>query len=272
MGSSSPVQSCCAREEDAEAFVTQLRTSSSTWLQEEAACSLADFARQKGSDRTKDWMPDAIPILIKAVTNGKSLELKEHAARALANLTVGDTVNSVRIVNAGGVQALVQLLSTELEDAQACRAQAARALGNLSVQNQVAATRVSEAGGVRTLLKALLEDPLDPGQPEDTLMLHAEAACAIANLAAADESCRKDILGNATAVPRLSMLAQGENPAARIPARRALTELAEQSPFAKQALSDADAKHELRLKLQALQQDGRQKFYGRVQSREQRSV
>lgn len=272
MGTSAVVQACCIHDLDAEACVEQLRTSSITWLQEEAACSLADFARQRGPDRPKDWMPDAIPILVKAVSNGKSLELKQHSARALANMTVGDTVNSVRIVNAGGVQALVDLLATKLDDAQASRAQAARALGNLSVQNQVAATRVSEAGGVRALVAALLEDQFPPDRPEDTLRLHAEAACAIANLSASDQSCRQDILGTATAVPRLSMLAQGENDAARSPARRALKELAEHSPFAKQALSEADSKNELRLKMQALQQDGWQKLYGRVQSRDNNAV
>mmetsp|Transcript_47074 Transcript_47074/g.84915 ORF Transcript_47074/g.84915 Transcript_47074/m.84915 type:complete len:252 (+) Transcript_47074:32-787(+) len=241
---------CCEGDQDADACMDTLQSSKSPYRQEEAASGLADLARVKASHRDKEWISHAIPILVEALTSGRSLGVQEQAARALANLTVADTVNSGRIVDAGGVPALVGLVSSTHDPSGSGRTQAARALANMSVANQVAAIRISEAGGVRALMTALLDEGAG-GWLEEGAFMHAEVAGAIANLAAADARICQEILGHVVAVPRLQMLAQSADEPVRAQARRALVDLSEQSARARQALQDADAFMKQRALIQA---------------------
>ncbi|CAE7232051.1 PUB12, partial [Symbiodinium sp. CCMP2456] len=109
------------------------------------------------AEHPSKWMSEAVPLLVEAVAAGETMELREHAARALANLPMCEMSNAHCIVEAGGVPPLVHLLAVE---SYGCRAQAARAVGNLCVASQEAAKRAMRAGVVRPLLAALLtEDP-----------------------------------------------------------------------------------------------------------------
>eukprot|EP00439_Symbiodinium_sp_Y106_P015863 s2105_g2.t1 len=203
--------------------------------QQQAAAGLASMARRKAEHPSK-WMSEAVPLLVEAVAAGETMELREHAARALANLPMCEMSNAHCIVEAGGVPPLVHLLAVE---SYGCRAQAARAVGNLCE----AAKRAMRAGVVRPLLAALLtEDPALNG-----INLAVEAALALANFSNADADCSEAVLQSAVAIPglrRLALTEAGQGAAAQ----RALQSLAQTSLRARQAL-DAVKSDEMKLKM-----------------------
>ena len=102
------------------------------------------------------------------MSSGQTAELRENAARALANLPMCDPGNTQHIIKAGGVQARVRLLGKEYP--YGCRTQACRAIGNMCVSSQVgwwgggrvcaqvAARELRQAGAVQPLLAALLTE------------------------------------------------------------------------------------------------------------------
>eukprot|EP00434_Breviolum_minutum_P038641 symbB.v1.2.034285.t3/scaffold4397.1/size40204/5 len=205
--------SVCCCHADATSVVEQLRHGRVLERQSAAAC-LASMARSKAwpggrqtgqnrggtcpfvqAQKETGWMPTA------AVTNGQTAELRENAARALANLPMCDAVMTNYIMKAGGVTALVRLVDPQYP--YGCRAQACRALGNMCVSSQAAAKEVRQAGAVQPLLRALFteEHPASTGPN-----LVAEAALAVANFASVDAQCRDVVLQSAVAIPGLQHL------------------------------------------------------------------
>ncbi|CAJ1347055.1 unnamed protein product [Effrenium voratum] len=174
---------CCCTVGDPDGCVEQLRTGRVV-EQQAAAAGIASIARRKVQRRSQ-WMADAVPLLVQAVTRGESMDLREHAARALANLPMCDAANAQTIVDAGGVQALVYLLGVE---SYGCRAQAARALGNMCVVSKAAARKILHGGAVQPLLTALLTDEA----PIAGINLSVEAAVALANFSSVDATQKGD--------------------------------------------------------------------------------
>jgi len=220
-------QACCCGTGDPDGCVEQLRHGRVV-DQQQGAAGIASLAKNKAQRRSQ-WMNDAVPLLVEAVATGETMELREHAARALANLPMCEMSNAESIVAAGGVPPLVDLMSA---DSYGCRAQAARAVGNLCVASKDAARGALQAGVVRPLLAALLtEDPAVHG-----INLAVEAALALANFASADDCCCDAVLQSPVVVPGLQNLAISEDAQTRAAALRALTSLALVSGRAKQAL------------------------------------
>ncbi|CAJ1412281.1 unnamed protein product [Effrenium voratum] len=193
---------CCCTVGDPDGCVEQLRTGRVV-EQQAAAAGIASIARRKVQRRSQ-WMADAVPLLVQAVTRGESMDLREHAARALANLPMCDAANAQTIVDAGGVQALVYLLGVE---SYGCRAQAARALGNMCVVSKAAARKILHGGAVQPLLTALLTDEA----PIAGINLSVEAAVALANFSSVDTHCRNAVLQSAVVIPGLQHLAASED-------------------------------------------------------------
>lgn len=224
--------SVCCCHADATSVVEQLRHGRVLERQSAAAC-LASMARSKAQKET-GWMPTAVPLLVEAVTNGQTAELRENAARALANLPMCDAVMTNYIMKAGGVTALVRLVDPQYP--YGCRAQACRALGNMCVSSQAAAKEVRQAGAVQPLLRALFteEHPASTGPN-----LVAEAALAVANFASVDAQCRDVVLQSAVAIPGLQHLTTSQDHGVRVAASRCLITLAQSSERARQALRAA---------------------------------
>lgn len=232
-GVSSAIEnSVCCCHADASSVVEQLRHGR-VLEQQAAAARLASMARTK-AQRDSGWMPSAVPLLVEAVNNGQTAELRENAARALANLPMCDAANTQIIIKAGGVTALVQLVGADFP--YGCRAQACRALGNMCVSSQAAARQVRQAGAVQPLLRALFteEHPASSGPN-----LVAEAALAVANFASVDVQCRDAVLQSAVAIPGLQHLSTSQDHGVRVAALRCLTTLAQSSERARQALRAA---------------------------------
>lgn len=224
-----PVNSVCCCHADPTSVVEQLRSGRVLEQQSAAAC-LASMARTK-TQKQAGWMPSAVPLLVQAVTVGQTAELRENAARALANLPMCDAANTAHIINAGGVASLVKLLGNDYP--YGCRAQACRALGNMCVSSQAAAKEVRQAGAVQPLLAALFtEEQPASGGPN----LQAEAALAVANFSSVDVQCRDLVLQSGVAIPGLQHLAMSQEHSIRVAARRALSCLAQGSARARQAL------------------------------------
>lgn len=93
------------------------------------------------------------------------------AAAALCNLACQDGANSARIVEAGGIPALVKLLT---DGAPAARTRAAGALENLAHESMHNSAAIAEAGGIVPLVQLLTE-----GEPA----AQGHAARALCNLA-----------------------------------------------------------------------------------------
>lgn len=232
-GVSSAIEnSVCCCHADASSVVEQLRHGR-VLEQQAAAARLASMAWTK-AQRDSGWMPSAVPLLVEAVNNGQTAELRENAARALANLPMCDAANTQIIIKAGGVTALVQLVGADFP--YGCRAQACRALGNMCVSSQAAARQVRQAGAVQPLLRALFteEHPASSGPN-----LVAEAALAVANFASVDVQCRDAVLQSAVAIPGLQHLSTSQDHGVRVAALRCLTTLAQSSERARQALRAA---------------------------------
>ncbi|CAJ1347059.1 unnamed protein product [Effrenium voratum] len=232
---------CCCTVGDPDGCVEQLRTGRVV-EQQAAAAGIASIARRKVQRRSQ-WMADAVPLLVQAVTRGESMDLREHAARALANLPMCDAANAQTIVDAGGVQALVYLLGVE---SYGCRAQAARALGNMCVVSKAAARKILHGGAVQPLLTALLTDEA----PIAGINLSVEAAVALANFSSVDATqkgdsmethCRNAVLQSAVVIPGLQHLAASEDSQTKAAARRALLALAQGSMRARQALEACES-------------------------------
>ncbi|CAJ1347056.1 unnamed protein product [Effrenium voratum] len=223
---------CCCTVGDPDGCVEQLRTGRVV-EQQAAAAGIASIARRKVQRRSQ-WMADAVPLLVQAVTRGESMDLREHAARALANLPMCDAANAQTIVDAGGVQALVYLLGVE---SYGCRAQAARALGNMCVVSKAAARKILHGGAVQPLLTALLTDEA----PIAGINLSVEAAVALANFSSVDTHCRNAVLQSAVVIPGLQHLAASEDSQTKAAARRALLALAQGSMRARQALEACES-------------------------------
>lgn len=90
-----------------------------------------------------------IPLLVRLAENGSDRG-KEAAAAALANISPNNQRNREAIRNAGGVQALLGLLSGD--SSVQCNCEAAHALRNLAYCDAISKRAIHQAGGISKLL------------------------------------------------------------------------------------------------------------------------